>query len=510
MSRLIWPLLAALSLPSAAHATPQTTAPLLAENPPFNPLLALSSISLQRDDPVSPGVEVTPAGRGLSFELVQTFQNERTPFPESLRLKQARLSQEELAVVVWLNAHRDEIAAEEALFHVPRQAIAGVIAWEALENVVPFSPRSVGPGKVHICNMSRADCLAALLLNCNRLGSECPPDVTALDATETVAEEVESLRLLPRRSLQERIDLLKTSSGAIRYIAAILRAGADAAKDAGWDIDNDPAMLATFYRGYTVRTWRNLLRTVDRTNARLIIRDRNGREKIDEMGAWILRNSVLLADGVGTSTMTASSGSFLSDVARDAANQPDIRSAREARERELREPDTTLEDAERAEARAAAWEYVRATMQLACSDPDNLQLVRAQRRVWGVTIARETVTAFLARDRTAMSACAQRLVDAMLRASGPVQIEWIEREGRRDFDAERRRQRAEREAREREARAARAAEERERARDSYERAEGRLSRSSGSSSSAGSGRTGPAYGQAVGIAGGAVGIFDGR
>jgi hypothetical protein len=507
MARLAWPLLAALSLASAAPAAAQTTQPLQSENPPFNPLLGLSSIFLQRDDPASPGVEVTPASRGLSFELVQAFRNEGTPFPPSLRLKQGRLSQEELGVVVWLNAHRDEIAAEEALFHVPRQAIAGVIAWEALENVVPFSPRSVGPGKVHICNMSRADCLAALILLCS---PNCPQDLTAIDNTETVAEEVESMGLLPRRSLQQRIDLLKTSAGSIRYIAAILRAGADAAKDAGWDIDNDPAMLATFYRGYTVRRWRNLLRTVDRTGPRLIFRDRDGGERIDPMGAWIVRNSVLLADGVGASAMTTSSGSFLSDVARDAANQPDIRSAREARERELRQPDTRLEEAERAEARAAAWEYVRATMQLACTDPDSLQSLRAQRRIWGVRIARETVTTFVARDRAGMSPCALRLVDAMLRSYGPVDIGWIEREGRRDFDAEQRRQRAEREAREREERAARAEEERKQARDSYQRAEGRLSTRSDTSSSAGSGRTGPAYGQAVGIAGGAMGIFDGR
>jgi hypothetical protein len=208
--------------------------------------------------------------------------------------------------------------------------------------------------------------------------------------------------------------------------------------------------------------------------------------------------------------MNTSSGSFLSDVARDAANQPDVRSAKEARERDLRQPDTNIEDAARAERRGAAWEYLRATMQLACSDPDNLQSLRSQRRVWGVVVARETVVDFFARDRKAMSPCAQQLVDAMLSSSGPADVGWIEKQGRKYFDAEQRRLRAEREASTRAARAARAEDERERARDDYGRAEARVSTSSGSSSSAGSGCTGSACGQAVGIAGGAVRIFDGR
>jgi len=206
----------------------------------------------------------------------------------------------------------------------------------------------------------------------------------------------------------------------------------------------------------------------------------------------------------------ATSGGFLSDVARDAANQPDVKNARAARERELRQPDTNIEDAARAERRAAAWGYLRATMQLACTDPDNVKALRSQRRVWGIVIARETVTDFFARDRQGMSTCAQQLVDAMLDSDGPADLAWIEKQGRKYFEAEQRRLRDEREAAERAARVARAREERERARDDYARAEARVSASSGSSSPVGSPRLGSAYGQAVGIAGGAVGTFDGR
>lgn len=500
---IVWSLLAALCHPADAAA--QSTQPLQQQNPPANPLLALSSIMLQSDDPRSAGVEVTAASRGLSFELAQTFQREKTPIPPSLRLKQTRLSQEELGAVVWMNAHRDEIAAAEDSFQVPRQVIAGVIAWEALENVAPLSVRSVGPGKVHICNMTSILCGEALLRVCGGLGSRCPPDVKGID--ETVAQEVELLGYLPLRNLQERIDLLSTSAGAIHYIGAILRAGADAAKDAGWDIEGDPALLVMFYRGYTVRAWRARLRTADRTSRRLIFRDANGREIVDEMGAWIQRNAVLLADGVGASALvpTSSTGSFLSDAARAAANQPDVKGRIADRDDEIRQPDTSAEDAARAERRAAAWEYLRATLQLACSNPAGLKSLRDQRRVWGVVIARDTAAAFFNRDRDAMSTCAKALVEATLSTSGPADVKWIEKQGRKYFEAE---QHAARRALDRQARLERAAAERQRANDNYDRAEARVSTSSGSST--GSGRLGSAYGQGVGIAGGRMGIYDGR
>jgi hypothetical protein len=507
-SRLILPSFVVTLCPAAVAASPQTTEPLPVQNAPANPLLAITSIALASDDPRSSAVEVRAASKGLSFELAQTFTNESIPIPRSLRLKQTILTQEELAVVVWLKAHQGEIALAEAKFGITRQAIAGVIAWEAIENVAPLSVRSVGPGKVHICNMSTVDCETALRLNCGRPGSKCPPNVKGID--ETVGQEVEALGLLPPRSLQERIDLLKTSSGAIKYVAAILRAGADAARDAGWEIAGDPTLLAAFYRGYTVRTWRNLLRTLDHTSPRLVIRDGNGNEKVDAMGAWIRRKSVLLADGVGASSIAAESepdtSGFLSRVARQAANQPDVRDAQQSRETEIRRPDTTAEDDARAERRAAAWEYLRATMDLACSDPDNLKTLREERRYWGVILSRETVGDFFRRDREAMRPCAIGLAEALLRSNGPADVHWIEKQGRKSYDKEMRAIRQEIDAAKRAARAERAREESERSRESYSRASESVSRAS-----SGGGRLGEAYGQAVGIAGGGANrIFDGR
>lgn len=55
-------------------------------------------------------------------------------------------------VFACLFAHRREIIAAEKKFGVTRIAIAGVIAWEMLENVRKWSPRSAGFGKIHLYN----------------------------------------------------------------------------------------------------------------------------------------------------------------------------------------------------------------------------------------------------------------------------------------------------------------------------------------------------------------------
>ena len=430
-SILLWPVVLLLA-PAAAGASPQTFDPSQAENAPATPYLALSSIVLESDNPSSPFVQVAGVSRGLSFELAQAFRNENIPIPRSLRLKETRLSQEELAVVVWLRAHEREIAAEERWFHISRQAIAGVIAWEALENVAPLSVKSVGPGKIHICNMKTPACWEAFRLACP--GSRCPPDVKGID--ETVAQEVEALGLVPPVSLQERIDLLKTSSGAIRYAAAILRAGANEAKRAGWDIDNDPALLATFYRGYTVRAWRNLLRTVDPTSPRLIIRDSNGNESIDEMGAWITRKALLLADGVGTPQMTTT-GALLGSVSPESVQgRIQIQQANDEYEGWLRRLEATIQRAEqvRRQERAAmefqqelyrqarGFGYLVEATGLACEGGAALINEARQGRYSSLGMERRYLTEFLGMvaPGTEVSPCQIELLERIRSASGPV------------------------------------------------------------------------------------------
>ena len=72
-----------------------------------------------------------------SFEL-------RGPEPP----KEAKTAREKAAF--WLNLHKEEIANAEANWNVSRIAIAGVIAWEALQNPQAFSVSSSGPGKMHL------------------------------------------------------------------------------------------------------------------------------------------------------------------------------------------------------------------------------------------------------------------------------------------------------------------------------------------------------------------------
>src|ERR1700761_5235332 len=60
---------------------------------------------------------------------------------------------EAMRVLAWMRDHRDDIAGAERRFEVDRRAIAGAIAWEAIENPRPtqgFLRSSVGKGKGHV------------------------------------------------------------------------------------------------------------------------------------------------------------------------------------------------------------------------------------------------------------------------------------------------------------------------------------------------------------------------
>jgi hypothetical protein len=70
-----------------------------------------------------------------SFEL-------RGPRPPSLVPRDA--------VAYWLRQHKNEITRAESKWHVSRLAIAGAIAWEALENPEAGSFKAVSPGKIHL------------------------------------------------------------------------------------------------------------------------------------------------------------------------------------------------------------------------------------------------------------------------------------------------------------------------------------------------------------------------
>jgi hypothetical protein len=382
---------------------------------------------------------IVPGGYGLSFELEKALQQEQIQFPSVVRDQDRERTRGQIMVGAWMQNHSSEIASAERRFHVTRQAIAGVIAWEALRNVTPGSVRAVGPGKVHICNMSMAACETALRRFCGLVpGSKCPANVKGID--ETVGQEVESLGYLPPKSLQERIEALKTSSGAIMYIGAILRAGADAAKEAGWDIDNNPAKLAEFYRGYTVRSWRLALETIPKGSEKLILRDKNGNEKTDEMGEWIEQNTSFIEDGVGKpglKTDVNPDESILGSIPADSVESRKIAQARNNDyESWLRQLEATVSRAEEARAQeraeiefnrelvrqAGTFGYLAAAAGLACSNPDALVAEVSKGRYGSVGMERQFLSAYLAAvsDGSGLSPCQLELLNKINNAGGPV------------------------------------------------------------------------------------------
>lgn len=139
----------------------------------------------------------------------------------------------EAQVFACLYAHRREIVDAEKTFGVTRIAIAGAIAWEMLENVRKWSPRSVGYGKVHLYNYHFSS-----------------------SWYNTAAKQAEDRGYLAAQSKEKRELLLATPEGAIKYIAAIMAAIADIAGRLGArDIRFDPEILTNVYQSMDLNDW---------------------------------------------------------------------------------------------------------------------------------------------------------------------------------------------------------------------------------------------------------------
>ncbi|HEY1966728.1 MAG TPA: hypothetical protein VGH89_02170 [Pseudonocardia sp.] len=116
----------------------------------------------------------------------------------------------------WLVAHRRLIIDAENVWRVPRLAIAGAIAWEAIENPNYVIPkligccRGVGPGKVHYKSKYV-------------FGEGLP-----------VAKQIEVAGYLPPQTIASRKRLLRSPEGAIQYIGAIMCAYADIGAQCGF------------------------------------------------------------------------------------------------------------------------------------------------------------------------------------------------------------------------------------------------------------------------------------
>lgn len=215
----------------------------------------------------------TSGPHDVSFEIGASFIPAQTEIEG--------LNDAEKQVLGWLRKYKGDIAEAEKSFRVDRRAVAGAIAWEMLENVRSWSPRSVGPGKVHLYNYSAKGAALGLILS---------NPLLTLDY-DTVATQTEERGYLPRQSDSDRRRILATPAGAISYIAGIMAAIADIAAQYGHgDIRQDPVILTNVYQSKTLNTWDAHVRSRKRGGAFV-----GG----NPMDIWVASHLPFLEDGVG-------------------------------------------------------------------------------------------------------------------------------------------------------------------------------------------------------------------
>lgn len=217
-------------------------------------------------------------GGGISYEL-QDAPAECVP--TTLKV----ISFDEMRVLAWLQEHRDEIIAAEQKFNIDRRAIAGAIAFEALENIRgSWTPSSVGPGKIHIHRGWKWHFIY----------------IPELWNNDTVVKQAEEAGYLPKRTLDERKKDLSTPAGAIMAIAGIMAAGADIAAKRGYDIRWNPVILTNFYQGADLEEWKKHLASKKPSEP---LKGGN------PMDLWVSTHLQYLEDAVGKSSLCAPAGS---------------------------------------------------------------------------------------------------------------------------------------------------------------------------------------------------------
>jgi len=179
----------------------------------------------------------------------------------------------------WLVDNASTIVSYAKATHVNRIAIAGAIAWEALQNVKPLSAGVVdGPGKPHFY-------------------------VTDASAVENPKKYG---YFLPYRTLLLRGIYLDTTNGAIQYIAAIMNAYAVDATSIGINLRglNAGGILASYYNGVTPNEL-GIPLTLLNAPQYFALRVRtlsptNPLTPNATMGQWVSHNVAYLEEAVGT------------------------------------------------------------------------------------------------------------------------------------------------------------------------------------------------------------------
>jgi hypothetical protein len=169
----------------------------------------------------------------------------------------------------WLQKYRRLILTAENKFSVDRRAIAGAIAWEALNNVRSWYgagfARFRGPGKVHYKE-------------------------GYVFEGEPVAKQIETAGYLSKKSKEGREKILSTIRGSITYIGAIMRAFADVALTAGYQLSCNPPMLTTFFNAWDLNQVKALFK---KKKAPQVLTPN------DEMGGWVKKNLSYLEKAIG-------------------------------------------------------------------------------------------------------------------------------------------------------------------------------------------------------------------
>ncbi|MDQ2777558.1 MAG: hypothetical protein M3Y57_21985 [Acidobacteriota bacterium] len=210
-------------------------------------------------------------GKGVSEELRDA--------PEMcVASRRKTITLDEMRVLAWLRLYAPQIVSTESKFNVDRRAIAGAIAWEALENVKHGTGLWPGPGKVHASGITKL------------FGRAVPNPMKT-----SVAEQTEKAGYLPvRKGIVDRYKVLKNPTASIAYIAAIMRAGSDIAEENGFVVNNDPVVLTEFYQGWDLDRWRAHLKS--KTPGTSLV-------GADTMAVWVSKNLDYLEDAVGKPTV---------------------------------------------------------------------------------------------------------------------------------------------------------------------------------------------------------------
>ncbi|MDX2151114.1 MAG: hypothetical protein SFV54_10285 [Bryobacteraceae bacterium] len=212
------------------------------------------------------------AGQGISLELRDA--------PEMCVPTQRKtITLDEMRVLAWLQARASLIIRMDALYNVDRRAVAGAIAWEALQNIKGAFGVWPGPGKVHALATKKI------------FGVSVPNPFG-----KSVAEEVEELGYVRRQSgIKARYKALKDTETSVAYIAAIMRAAADVAEQNGFVMNNNPVALTEFYQGWDLDRWRSHMSRKKRGSTF---------EGPDAMPRWVSQNLDYLEDAVGKPSLS--------------------------------------------------------------------------------------------------------------------------------------------------------------------------------------------------------------